>query len=121
MKQVLGTTSNIASMTKIRDRPPREETLKAGSFLPVDPFIIASYRHAMKFYSERRGWGRDEIWNALVLDVSRLDARPDELTELQLVIEYVNDNLLDSLINRYGFTEDQIRKGMERITRGPIP
>lgn len=107
-------------MTKISDRPSKEETREAGKYLPVEPFIRASYAHALAFYNERRGWDRADIKKALLEDANRLDARPENATVIELVAESVNDRLLTVLQDRYGFERAAIIEGMKAVGQEPL-
>jgi ribosome-binding protein aMBF1 (putative translation factor) len=108
-------------MAKIRDRPPIEETRKAATFLPVEPFISASYRHALKFYNERKGWSQEEIWKAIQQDVAMMEDRPEEAEDIALVAEHVNDRLIFQLQKRYGYEVEKVLSGMREIVRKEEP
>lgn len=108
-------------MAKLRDRPPIEETRKAGSYLPVEPFITRSYQHALRFYNERKGWSREDIWKAIQTDVSRIEDRPDEATPIELAAEHVNDRLIFQLQKRYGFDLETVLAGMRKIVQQEEP
>lgn len=107
-------------MTKIQDRPSKEETREAGKYLKVEPFIRASYLHALKFYSERSGIDREELKQCLFDDARRLDARPEHASNTELIAERVNDRLLLVLQDRYGFDRECIIEGMKTVGQGPL-
>jgi hypothetical protein len=108
-------------MAKLQDRPTLEETRKAGSFLDVKPFISASYRGALNFYAERKGWTKEDIWNAIRTDVGRIESRPEKPTPVEMVAEYVNDRLIYQLQHRYGFEVDKVLEGMREIVQKEEP
>lgn len=107
-------------MTKICDRPSKEETREAGKYLDVEPFIKASYLHALKFYSERSAIDREELKQCLIDDANRLDARPENASSAELIAERVNDRLLHVLQDRYGFERGRIIEGLRKVGRGPL-
>jgi hypothetical protein len=111
-------------MTKIKDRPSKKETRKAGKNYPVEPFIRASYIHAFKFYQERHYIEPEDLKRELLLDLQGRDAEAEDVPEIRIIAQRVNDRLIFVLQDRYGYSKAQVLEGLlnvaKELEKGPL-